>query len=140
MKQIIFLFLIINSTIARGQIVFPKDFHCENVDYKTKTQLMYNGKIRFLKDRLDDGPIGVLDNYSFSLSKTKDGIYWGSGKEGSKYLYVLVTNDYLFEVSSNKDDETFSYYSTWLLAKVRTNLKSGNFPYFLDYKSNSPCN
>lgn len=138
-------FLIVG--VSKAQIKLPKGFHCVLGENHANESFFTDGTYSFSSYPWGhDGIYGqeVIDllekNYSnrIKFSKTKDGLYWATGKVGDFYIYTIIANQALqFTLRSKTNDTEFSNYSTWLLQEIRNNIKSEHDNYYTDYNGNS---
>jgi hypothetical protein len=136
------LFIIITS---KGQIILPKGFVCTKKNTPSSCFLS-DGRYTFNcytwghdgvepKDLVQTVKIN-LDN-KISFKRTSDGLYWGTGKTGNVYRYIVIVPNSLVEIQvySSYNDDQFVNYSSWLLQEVRNNLKAKKALWFVDYNS-----
>jgi hypothetical protein len=57
-------------------------------------------------------------NFGFPFHRTKDSLFWGTGKGNGVYAYVVFGGE-LVALYSEYNDRGFSYYSKWHLSTLR---------------------
>jgi hypothetical protein len=129
---------------AYSQLKFPKEFKLLKGERGSGADDQYsNGKytfdteITFVDYQGSTKPDSIkrylTNSFGFSFRTTKDGLFWGTGKDKDDgfYKYIVVTpKKQLIELYSKYNDSGFSYYSIWLLTNMRAYLKNGKDPSF----------
>jgi hypothetical protein len=127
-----------------AQINLPKNFKLVKGpspigrdDYYTDGQNTFSHDTPFQADQPasnNDITNFLSHSYHVPFSKTKDGLFCGTGftdffigdKLFKKYIYVIVANSTATILSSKTNDSQFSTYSKWLLNSVRSNISNGH--------------
>lgn len=141
------LILFIFSNVIFAQVKLPKGFRCVLGENHINESYFTDGTYTFYSYPWGhEGLYGqevtktIEENYNHRLKfkKTKDGIYWTTGKVNGRYVYTLLVNGALqYTLSSKIKGAQFSNYSTWLLQQIRNNIKSGLDTYYTDYNGKS---
>jgi len=138
MKYYLLLLLSIITLSVKGQIILPKGFKCslKQNERTFHSQYLSNGKISFFSytwghEGLDAKETRefIEQTYGIKLSKTKDGLFWGTAPN----FYVIIDNVMEYRVESTVNDKTFKYYSSWLLNYIRKNKSTGKANTFVTY-------
>lgn len=128
-----------------AQIALAKGFTCVVSSAHSREDFFTNGSFRFHSDtygREVEDPASLKDyvqeSYSGKLlfQKTRDGLYWATGRVGSTYKYVvLIPEAYrVVSLSAPKAGPQFSNHSAWLLQQVRINRSAGKDYFFTNYQ------
>ena len=148
MNKIIILLSIVCTLISETsncQIKLPKGFRCILGENHPNESYFTDGQFSFLTYPWGhDGLSGkeVIDaiediyNHKIKFNKTRDNLYWATGKIDQNFVYIIVVEQsFQFTLSSDNNGPQFSYYSKWLLQQIRNNLKANREIYFTDYKN-----
>lgn len=141
------LILTIAVTYADAQIKLPKGFNCILGENHINESYFTDGTFSFLSYPWGHEGISgqdvvdvIEDNYNHQIKfqRTKDNLYWATGKVDGKYVYIVVAEGSLqFTLRSKINGSQFSNYSTWMLQQIRNNISSHADNYFTDYKGKS---
>lgn len=116
------------------EIRLPHQFKCVEQEFHSSStytdgEIMIN-QYPWGHDGVDkEDLVSLIENNleTISLKKTKDGLFWGSGRTSDGfYRYVVILPNELFEfqVYSKTNGNGFSEFSQWLLNNVREGAKS----------------
>ena len=148
MRNIIILILVLIVTYKTSicQIKLPKGFKCSlginhpNESYFTDGSFTFQAYPWGHDGIQGQDVIDVIEeNYSHKIKfkKTKDNLYWATGKIDNLYVYVIVVDEsFQLTLSSHKNNSQFSNYSTWMLQQIRNNLLAKEGIFFTDYLGN----
>jgi hypothetical protein len=141
------IFFILLNFDCFSQITLPKGFHCVLGINHANESYFTNGVFTFKTypwghEGIAGKEVANLleDNYSHKIKfqKTKDNLYWATGKVDDAYLYIVIASENLqYTLSSKMNSSEFSDYSAWLLKQIRTNIAAGSELYFTDYNGKS---
>lgn len=148
MNKIIILLSIafaLSCESSNCQIKLPKGFKCilgenhPNESYFTDGQFSFH-TYPWGHDGLEgEKSIEVIEeNYDHKIkfNKTKDNLFWATGKIDGLYMYIIITKElFQFTLHSDNNGPQFSYYSKWMLQQIRNNLNAHREIYFTDYKN-----
>jgi hypothetical protein len=141
--SLIFLFCL--SFSSYSQIALPKQFNCVLSNDGWRWNYFTDGVYQFNADAWGNGvespkelPGYLSDLYKRKLifRKTKDGLWWGTGKYEGNYYYIVVIPQRLTTVTlkAMTNGVQFSNYSSWLLQQVRNNISSGSDFHLVNYQ------
>jgi len=149
MKELFCISLLsILNFVCWGQIKLPAEFHCVLGEGHPNESYFTNGKITFktypwgheglagieVVDNIQD-----IYNQKIKFQRTKDYLYWATGKADGKYIYIVLADEAIqFTVKSDVNDKVFSDYCVWLLKEIRREMKTTKELYFTNYKG-SDC-
>lgn len=147
MTKKIFLTLLILTIIftkSYTQIKLPKGFNCVfgenniNESYFTDETFSFNDYAWGHEGLYGQDVVDAIEeryNQQLKFKRTKDNLYWATGKVDGIYIYIILVDNALeYKLSSKMNGVQFSKYSTWLLQQIRNNKKSGLDNYYTDYK------
>ena len=140
--------LLFAATKGHSQIVLAKGFQCNTSEDHYRFDFFTDGTFKFHSDawgREVDDPAALKayteSNFEYKLkfSKTKDNLYWGTGRYNGQYFYVIIVPESLVTVSVSPavNNTQFSNHSSWLLQQVRNNRRSDKDYYFTNYLGKS---
>ena len=144
MKIFFSLLLLFCAISTSAQLSFPQGFKQIMGENGTGIEDVYtNGRYSFLTRRQ---PVSYDDSvwnntkfqqqyfsavFGFPFYRTKDSLWWGTGKVGNFYSYVVADRGGSpIELTSMYNDSGFSYYSKWLLSTIREYRRKGKIIMF----------
>ncbi len=141
MKTVICIaFFALVSYVSVAQIKLPVGFHCILGVNHPNESYFTNGNTTFKTYPWGHEGISglevvnVLQTEQLKFQKTKDNLYWATGKVEGKYIYIVLADGMIqFTVTSNKNDNTFSDYCTWMLKEIRREVATTDELYFTDF-------
>jgi len=140
--------LILASKEGNSQIPLAKGFQCNISEDHYRFDFFTDGTFKFHAEawgREVDEPAAMKEfiesNFEnkIKFNKTKDNLYWGTGRINGQYFYVIIVPESLVtvSVSSVVNNTQFSNYSSWLLQQFRNNRRSVKDYYFTNYLGKS---
>ena len=147
LKYIISTIFLLNISYlnSKAQIKLPKGFNCR---IGVTKQIYYSdGKYSFKEKAWGQEGLNGLELIKFlesnydnkiKFNRTKDNLYWATGKIGDTYFYTVVVDEvFEYSLTSKLNGTQFSNYSTWLLQQIRNNIVSEAENYFTDFNGNT---
>ncbi len=136
------LFCLLVHTNIYGQVILDNNFKCIFSEIPSRGHGLTNGVITFFIDAKSRDLLTTEQEHEFLLNyrKTKDNLYYSTGKRGSLFYYEIVIPDsfFILQLTSTVNDTIFSKYSVALLNEVRKN-RNSDYPIYFIRKNRKEC-